>query len=140
MIDRDKTLYFKRGYKYQVSKPYHIKLDIKPFKSIDLPFIKFDLEGNLTIITGYAWNGASGPTYDTLNSMIGSLIHDVIYQLIRLDKVDYACKEYADKLLHDICVEDGMFSFRASYWLWAVLHFGSSSCLPSAEPKDEVAP
>lgn len=140
MFDRDKTLYFKRGYKYQVNRDYHIKISIKPFKEVNLPFIKLDMEGNLTIVSGYSWDGASGPTYDSLNSIIGSLVHDVIYQLIRLDKIDYKYKEYGDKVLYTLCVEDGMFRLRASYWLWAVLHFGKPSCLPSAEPKEEMAP
>lgn len=72
--------------------------------------------------------------------MIGSLVHDVLYQLIRLGLIDPKYKEYADQLLRDICVEDGMFSIRASFWRWAVLNFGTGSCRPSAEPNEEVAP
>lgn len=139
-LNRDKCLYFKRGYKYQANRDYHIKLDIKLDKPIDEPFVKMDAEGNLTVLRGYAWNGASGPTWDTLNSMIGSLVHDVGYQLIRLGLIESAYKEYFDGLLHDICVEDGMYEWRAGYWKWAVLKFGAGSCKPSAEPKEEVAP
>ena len=139
MIERDKCLYFKRGYKYQTSREYRIKTAITGY-SIRLPFLLLDPTGLLTIFTGYAWNGASGPTFDTLNSMIGSLIHDVIYQLIRLGLIDPKYKEYADGLLHDLCTEDGMYSWRADYWRWAVLEFGAGSTRPSAEPKEEVAP
>jgi len=143
-MERDKSLYFKRGYKYQVSQDFHIKLDIVPisedgaFLSNDYAFLAPD--GNLIVYTGYAWNGASGPTFDTLNSMRGSLVHDVLYQLIRLGLIDPKYKEYADGLLYDLCVEDGMFEWRASYWRWAVLKFGAGSTRPSAEPKEEVAP
>lgn len=140
MIERDKCLYFKRGYKYQVTRAYHIRTGIIPFSPIDLLFVALDLLGNLTIRPGYAWNGASGPTWDTLNSMIGSLIHDVIYQLIRLGLIDPKYKEAGDKLLHDLCTEDGMYPWRADYWKWAVLEFGAGSTRPSAEPKEEVAP
>ncbi|MDD5538345.1 MAG: hypothetical protein PHF12_05210 [Candidatus Omnitrophica bacterium] len=94
----------------------------------------------MTIHSGYAWDGASGPTWDSKNSMIGSLVHDALYQLIRLGLIDAKYKEYADQLLHDLCTEDGMFSWRADFWKWAVLTFGAGSCRPSAEPKEEVAP
>ena len=143
MIERDKSLYFKRGYKYQVSREYHIRTGIIPFAPITflhLQFVSLDMTGLLTIRPGYAWDGASGPTYDSLNSMIGSLVHDVIYQIIRLGLIDPKYKEYADQLLHDLCTEDGMYSWRADYWQWAVLNFGAGSTKPSAEPKEEVAP
>ena len=140
MIERDKSLYFRRGYKYQVTRAYRIRLAIVPFEPVDLPFVKMSITGLTEILPGYAWNGASGPTIDTLNSMIGSLIHDVIYQLIRLGLIDPRFKEYGDGLLHDICVEDGMYHWRANLWRWAVLEFGAGSTRPSAEPKEEVAP
>ena len=139
-MKRDKQLYFKRGYKYQATRPFHIKLDIIPYKAFDLDFLRMDMEGNLLIRPGYAWNGASGPTFDTLNSMRGSLVHDVLYQLVRIGLLDAKYKEYADRVLHDLCTEDGMFKWRADYWRWAVLKFGAGSTRPSAEPKEEVAP
>ena len=139
-MKRDKCLYFKRGYKYQVSRVFSIQFDIVPVAPIDLPFVKMDMAGKTEILPGYAWNGASGPTWDTLNSMIGSLAHDLIYQLIRLGLIDHKYKDYGDQVLYDICTEDGMFEWRAGYWRWAVLKFGETSCLPSAEPKEEVAP
>ena len=139
MIERDKCLYFKRGYKYQTSRDYHIKIAIWG-QEIDTPYVSLDKIGNLLIRKGYAWDGASGPTWDTLNSMIGSLVHDVLYQLIRLNKINPAYKDYADQILHDLCTEDGMYAWRADYWRWAVLNFGAGSCRPSAEPPEEVAP
>ena len=123
-----------------MKRPYHIKLDVVPYKPINLAFVTMDMEGNLAALLGYAWNGASGPTWDTLNSMIGSLIHDIGYQLIRLGLIDPKYKEYFDQILHDLCTEDGMYSWRADYWRWAVLKFGAGSTRPSAEPKEERAP
>lgn len=140
MIERDKCLYFSEGYKYQVRKDYHIKFKIVPFAPIQLEHVNMQMDGTTVIYSGYAWNGASGPTWDTLNSMIGSLAHDLIYQLIRLGLIDAKYKEYADKVLHDCCTEDGMYKWRADYWRWAVLEFGNGSCKPSAEPQILVAP
>ena len=139
-MNTDKNVYFKRGYKYQVTRPFYIKLNVVPFAPIDLPFVKMDSEGNMDILPGYAWDGASGPTWDTLNSMRGSLCHDVLYQLIRRQLISCSYKEYADQILHDLCTEDGMYKWRADYWRWAVLKFGTASTLASAEPKEEVAP
>ena len=153
-MKRDKTLYFKEGYKYWVSRPYHIKIEIYPlvpiclsFKTVDvnglpveIPLVTLDTQGNLTIYPSYVWDGASGPTWDTLNSMIGSLVHDVLYQLIRLGLIDSSFRSYADKLLHDLCTEDGMWKLRADYWEWAVKEFGAGSCKPSAEHLELVAP
>jgi len=139
-MERDHCLYFSEGYKYWVRRDFHIKLDIVPFEYVNLQFLTMDLDGDTVIRQGYAWNGASGPTWDTLNSMIGSLVHDALYQLIRLGMIDKSYKKYADKVLHDLCTEDGMYSWRADYWRWAVLNFGEGSCRPSAEPKELVAP
>jgi hypothetical protein len=153
-MNRDRSLYFKEGYKYWVSRPYRINIGIHPaediclsFKTVDIkgntveiPLVTLDTKGNLTIYPSYVWDGASGPTWDTLNSMIGSLIHDVLYQLIRLGFIADSYKEYADQLLYDLCVEDGMWSFRAGYWQWAVNTFGAGSCKPSAEHQELVAP
>jgi len=137
---RDKLLYFKRGYKYQVARDYRIKLAVIPYEPICLPFVLMDTAGDTVIKTGYAWNGASGPTLDTRNTMAGSLVHDLLYQLIRLGLIDPKYKAYADRMLKEICVEDGMNRIRAACWLWAVKTFGGASCKPDAEPKEEVAP
>ncbi len=91
-MKRDESLYFSRGYKYVVKKPYHFTLDIKPEQECDLMFLKMDMEGNILVLPGYPWDGASGPTWDTLNSMKGSLIHDVGYRLIRLCYINSAHK------------------------------------------------
>ena len=137
---RDRLLYFKRGYKYQTTRTFYIELEITPYAPIDLPFVKMDMQGRTHIWAGYAWNGASGPTIDTLTSMIGSLVHDLGYQLIRLGLIDPKYKPYLDRRLVVICIEDGMLKIRAKLWGKTVKRFGNSSCRPSAEPKEEVAP
>jgi hypothetical protein len=137
---RDRQLFFKRGYKYTTTRNFYIELEVTPYEAVDLPFVKMNKEGKTVVLFGYAWNGASGPTLDTLSSMIGSLVHDLGYQLIRLGLIAPEYKEYFDKLLVEICIEDGMWKLRATVWGKAVVCFGKSSCRPSAEPKEEVAP
>ena len=140
MIDRDRTLYYRAGYKYQTSRDYRIKTGIIPNLPVSTDFLQLGLDGTLWIRKGYAWDGASGPTWDTNNSMIGSLVHDVFYQLIRLGHVHERYKIAADRLLRDICVEDGMWQIRANYWQWAVVKFGLGSTKPSHEPSELRAP
>ena len=137
---RSRRLWFKRGYKYQTTRLYYVELNVVPFAPIDLPFVRMDENGRTFVWPGYAWNGASGPTFDTLDTMITSLVHDLSYQLIRLGLIDPSYKSYFDELLLVIGVEDGMAEVRAKGWKAAVEIFGGNSCRPSAEPKEEVAP
>jgi len=62
--------------------------------------------------------------------MRGSLVHDALYQLMRKKQLPVSYKDYADKLLHDICIEDGMSKFRAWYVYHAVRLFGKGAIKP----------
>lgn len=126
-----------KRYKYQLMEPYNIRIGIEGY-SVDFPYVKLDTEGHLEISKGYAWDGPSGPTFDTLNFMRGSLVHDALYQLIRIKKIPPRYKEYADLLLKKICLEDGMSDFRANYVYLAVKLFGGSSAKPGSEKPDKI--
>lgn len=80
--------------------------------------------GILLIKQGYAWDGPSGPTWDTPNFMRGSLIHDALYQLMRDGHISRKHRKYADRILREVCLEDGMSRFRARYVYYAVRAFG----------------
>ncbi|RHX92031.1 hypothetical protein [Leptospira stimsonii] len=137
-----------KNYKYQLVKNYDYRTSIKTNSSmqIGLPDVKIFLElspdGLLKIDSGYAWDGPSGPTIDTKNFMRGSLVHDALYQLMREEKLDRKrYRESADKILKEICLEDGMSSFRANYVYQFVRRFGESSAMHKDETKEwEVAP
>jgi hypothetical protein len=126
---------YKKGYKYQLKKAYKTSIDIHPdTTNITTEYIDLSKEGKLTIKQGYAWDGPSGPTFDTLNFMRGSLVHDALYQLMReneLNRKKY--RNYADRLLQSMCKEDGMSSIRA-WWVYKGVHwFGD----PSADPTNK---
>ena len=87
-----------RRYKYQLVKPYSVQIGIKD-RSVNTEFLKLGEDGILTIKERYAWDGPSGPTIDTLNFMRGSLVHDAIYQLIRMKELPYGYRKYADLIL-----------------------------------------
>ena len=119
------------GYKYQLKETYVLTIEIQPDQAIFTDYIDLDRQGNLTIRKGYAWDGPSGPTFDTLDFMRGSLVHDALYQLMRDTKLDHnRHREAADRTLQKICKEDGMSALRA-WWVYLGVHqFGD----PSADP------
>jgi len=125
---------YKEGYKYQLHDEYSVGIPIKPGEDIDTNFIKLTADGALRIMKGYAWDGPSGPTYDSLNFMRGSLVHDALYQLMRgefLDNEKY--RKPADRLLQEMCKQDGMSSLRA--WLvYKGVRFGGDV---AADPKNK---
>ncbi len=76
--------------------------------------------GTLTVHAHYAWDGPSGPTFDTKTFMRASLFHDALCQLIGEGLLDKKYRKYADQLLRKIALEDGMNKFRAWYVYMAV--------------------
>jgi len=70
--------------------------------------------------------------------MRGSLVHDAFYQLMRIEKMTPSYKDYADRLLQKICIEDGMSRFRAWYVFQGVRLFGGGNAKPDSEEPDEI--
>ena len=84
----------------------------------------------LRIKSGYAWDGASGPTVDTQATMFPALVHDALYQLIRLGILPQGSRKEADKLFRRLLKAGGMTFFRRWYFYRAVRWFGASSARP----------
>jgi hypothetical protein len=116
-----KCIKYREGYKYQLAEDYSDNILLAPPEDIRTEWIDLDAEGNLLIRKGYAWDGASGPTFDTKDSMRGSLIHDALYQLFRLGHLDpLELRDDADLIFRLVCLEDGMWKPRAYLWYQAV--------------------
>ena len=126
-----------RKYKYQLVHEYQHDAAIKGY-DVKTPYLNLTPEGELIIKNGYAWDGPSGPTLDTLNFMRGSLVHDALYQVIRMEKIPYAHKDHADRLLRDICRQDGMSKLRSWIVYQAVKYFGGSAARPGTDKPDEI--
>jgi len=125
-----------KGYKYELLKPVGYLLAIE-VADVDTPYITIH-EGLLSIREHYAWDGPSGPTIDTLSFMRGSLIHDALYQLMREGYLDRHHREYADRVLKEVCLDDGMLPFRAWYVHHAVMMFAGKSAMPRKKPRGKI--
>jgi hypothetical protein len=136
-----KCVKYKAGYKYQLKEVYVVQISIRPRADIRTPYVSLSTAGVLEIKEGYAWDGPSGPTVDTLTFMRGSLVHDALYQLMRdghLDRSEY--REAADRILRDICREDGMWAVRAWYVYEGVRFFADPAADPAGEHPLVLAP
>ena len=126
-------------YKYQLMDDFSIQIDIKPVQNIEFQFLSLSTEGLLTIKKYYAWDGPSGLTIDTNDFMRGSLVHDALYQLMRLSAIDHIVhRQRADEILREICLEDGMCSFRAWYVYQAVHIFAAGAARPQEKPREKI--
>lgn len=117
---------YRAGYKYQLARQWSVNTGIVGYQtatSLVDPWVSLSNAGLLIVRAGYAWDGPSGPTVDTKDFMRGSLAHDALYQLMREGALPQSCREAADKLLHDLCREDGMNPVRAAYVYAAVREF-----------------
>ena len=117
----------RRVYKFTLVESYSRNIAIEPDEKLGNNFLYLDTDGTLFISKGYSWDGPSGPTFDTKNFMKGSLVHDALYQLMREKFLEFSYRKYADELLKEMCIEDGMSRLRAFYVYWAVRLFGASS-------------
>lgn len=121
----------RRRYKYNLSADYTHQTELRVAQAIEIPsVITLDTRGVLTIRAGYAWDGPSGPTIDTPSFMRGSLVHDVLYQLMREGYLPQHHRKYADQLLREICLEDGMWPIFAWLAYQGVRLFGASRAAP----------
>jgi len=124
---------YKSGYKYQLHADEVFRTRITPPEKIETRFIILEPGGTMTVKAGYAWDGPSGPTWDTKTFMRGSLIHDALFQLMRMELLLLEWRPYADQELIRICKEDGMWAVRR-WWVYrGVKRFGG----PAADPRNK---
>lgn len=136
-----KCIVYRKGYKYQLKQDFTIETEIKPKQKPNSQFLDLTDEGVLTIKSGYACDGPSGPTIDTLTFMRGAFVHDALYQLMREGFVDsdkYRIK--ADQLLKKMCKEDGMNIFRRQWVYFGVRLFSDFATDPKKKKPEVWAP
>lgn len=111
------------GWKYLLLEPAEYQTGITLQEPITHRFIWMTREGLLIVRKGYAWDGASGPAIDTDDFIRGSLMHDCLYQLMRLGLLSQTYRKRADEILYEICRADGMPWLRAQWVYYAVRCF-----------------
>jgi hypothetical protein len=95
----------------------------------------------ITIYEGYPWDGCSGPTIDTRDSMLPGCIHDFGYELCRMEKLDYReWRAMFDLEFLDLCEACGMWGPRAEIWYQAVHRFAEGAAMPGSEREVLEAP
>ena len=120
------NIFYRKGFKYQLMETVAVQTEVRPAEDIITSFYEIHSTGLVVGKAGYAWDGPSGPTFDTKTFMRGSLIHDIVYQAMREGLLPWGDgnKDAADLELYRICREDGMHRFRAHYVLKAVQKCG----------------
>lgn len=132
--------FYTGGYKYQLKEPLSVRIPaLEKYGEIQYDFIKLSA-GILTMLKGFASDGPSGLTIDTPSSMRGAFVHDAIYRLIRQKLLPPEIKGFADELLRDMCINDGMWKPRANYWYKAVDKFADAAADPRNAAKIKIAP
>ena len=131
---------YRSGYRYQLHKTYRAQTELRPDSDIWYEWGSITREGLLEIKEHYAWDGPSGPAMDTRNAMRGSLIHDCLYQLLRLGKLPKSFRAAADREYQRACREDGMSAMRAWVHFTALRKFAAGAADPKSERQVLVAP
>jgi len=129
---------YKAGYKFQLAKDYSVTITIKG-RTIESKYIELKRTGKLTILAGYAWDGASG-AIDTKTILRGSLTHDALFQLLRVEALPSTYIDEVNYIFKRICREDGMSRIRAWYVWWAVSRLGGRSAHPDQKKSVLSAP
>lgn len=110
-------------WKYRTTRQITMITDVRGY-ACKTEYIQLWDDGRLILAKGYAWDGPSGPTIDTADSLRASAGHDALYQLIRLGAIPADMRIIADRDLRRWCIEDGMPAIRAEAWYHAVRAFG----------------
>lgn len=132
--------YTAENYKYQLKEDLGVQTSVCPGWAIADDFMRLGVSGYLTIKSGYAWDGASGPTIDTRNSMRAGLVHDALYQLMRNGNLPQEWREAADREFYRILRADGMWTWRAWIWWRAVRRLAAPFARPDHRRKVLTAP
>lgn len=123
---------YRKGYKYQLADNIAFQTVLRPDSHIVTEFIELMMDGTMVISSGYAWDGPSGPTIDTDNSMTPSLYHDAAAQLMRMRLIDQKWRIPSNEEFGRMLDERGMWSFRRKLWVRELNNFGA----PSTDPKN----
>lgn len=149
-------IHYKAGYKYRLEQDWIDTIPVtfdewlmlkragRPIKT-KTPWIELTwsstIEGAMTtgdhliihLRAGYAWDGPSGPAQDTPSFMRASLVHDALYQLMRLQLLPQAFRPAADRIMTRYTELDGMWPLRR-WWTHRAVRLAAGY---AASPKNQ---
>jgi len=118
------NVYYRKGFKYQVARLCVMQSTVYPSHDIITKFYEIHTDGIILGRIGYAYDGASGPTFDSKCAMRPALGHDIVYQAMREGLLDWRFKDAIDDDFYGWLIEDGMWRWRAIRWYDAVSKYG----------------
>ena len=123
-------------YKYQVKENFVIQTGIYGVNALT-EFISLERDGLLRIKANYAWNGSNWSS--DKRAMIASLVHDALYQLMRLGLLSRTVfRKPADALYRDLCIAEGMSKIEASVRYRGLRWFAEGSTYPEKKPRGQI--
>jgi len=123
-------------YKYQVDKDFEIQTGIYG-QTCMIEYIRLTPDGLLWIKAGYAWNGSNWSSDE--DAMFASLVHDALYQLMRLGLLSRTVfRKPADALYRDICIAEKLWGPRAKFRYSMLRMFGKGSTYPEKKPRGQI--
>ena len=137
------SIAYTTGMKYQLKELATFSIDVDTWifrQEIITPWVHIKPNGDVDVARGYAWNGISGYMPDFRSAIRASLIHDVFYQLIRLEYLPPEFKSIADEVFYLYMRRDNVNIAVAWTYKKGVVLFGGSSILPSNRQPTLYAP
>jgi hypothetical protein len=139
-------------YKYETTEDFTITLLFNS-SNVESNFYNFK-NYNLKILSGYKWDGCSGPSIDTSfenlgdivykfgDNMVAGIVHDCLYQMLRTGELKQCYKKAADHELRRLMVfysnKGKVAKFRAWYHYIGVKIGGRFSCKPNSQLKNKM--
>ena len=117
--------------KYQLAEDMVIDIPYWPYGEVTTDLIIVSPSRHdkafMRIKKYFCWDGPSGPAIDTPSFMEASLVHDAFYWLIRWGKIPEDYRSYADDLMYELCLKNGMCKIRAKWCCWGVKRFAAKA-------------
>ena len=133
------SIRYTKGYRYQLAQDYKVPVPLRHLHNIQTKWFMLTTNGMLHINEGYAWDGPTGGI-DTKDFMRGSLVHDVLYQMMGKKLLPLHWRKVCDQILQNICREDGMSWIRAQWVYRAVRLNGKVHPNPEGTREVRTAP
>jgi len=125
------SILYRSGYKYQLAKDFVISIPVFGVEVVSL-YIELTKDGNLLILTGYAWDGLSGGCPDLKCFMRAGLVHDALCQLLREGYLPAKYKSLVHQIFLQVLREDKVWNWVAGLMWRAVSFCGDKYTYPDA--------